>query len=169
MPSSPSQCSRNSCRVTRDPHRGRVTHSPARAGTQTQATGSKYSILLFLLFSASFPFPELSMPPCGPWDKWPALAPEGKATRHRGGRELFYRAGYRGGTPSHETSTQGPIHQLQEPSSDALCPFPIDLITRGDFKDGHAQGMCLLFLSCVPLWHKLYKVEKVSLKACSRL
>lgn len=73
------------------------------------------------------------------------LAPEGKALGHVGGQEprpeggddVPAAKGTAGPLPGHGTSTQSAIHQLQKPSSDALCLFPIDLITRGDFNYAH--------------------------------
>lgn len=149
----------------------RVTYlRGAGARAQTQAPGSKCSVLLCFLLYASLPHPEPSMASCGPGDKVQTsqvvpLAPKGKAAGARGwpravrrGRGWCSRCvGY-----SWASSRSWDVHPRPSISCESpaqmLCAFSHRSLQQRRLQECSHLGNALLFLLCVPLWHKHYKV-----------
>lgn len=150
----------------RDPHRSHATHVRSHnleaPEPELKARPLTPNALFCSFFYVMLPCPAQNPPwlPCSPQDKIQTsqvvpLAPEGKATGHVGGREprreggdaVPAAEGTAGSLPGHGTPTQSAIHHLK-PSSDALCPFPIDLIKRRLQLRSHLGNVLIVPFMC---------------------
>lgn len=137
------------------------------------------ALLLFLVFGAQnpprLPVDQKTKPTLAP-PKWSPWLPRAKPQEHadwqeprgEGRDDVPAVQGTAGPLPGHETSTLRPSIS-HERRAQMLCAASHKSLHQRRLQSCSHLGNVLLFLSCAPLWHKHYTVEKVSLKACSCL